>query len=67
MGGIPLGINNKSLKEAIRNRPKRGMGVEFSSFVIPLQCESIKEDENYNQEKFHGRTLTENFNKEKVS
>lgn len=39
---IPLGLHNPELVEAIRNQPESGMGEEFTAFVIPKQCPTIK-------------------------
>ena len=44
-GAIPLGIANSSLKAALRNRPQSGEGKEFTAFVIPIECDTIEEDE----------------------
>lgn len=38
---IPIGFANGKLIDAIRNRPKSGMGKEFAAFVIPEKCETI--------------------------
>jgi hypothetical protein len=38
---IPLEIADSSFKEAIALRPDEGLGVEFTAFVIPRDCESI--------------------------
>jgi hypothetical protein len=39
---IPLGFNNASLADALRNRPEGGMGERFEAFVIPEHTERIK-------------------------
>lgn len=39
---IPLGIANSSLVGALRLRPDEGMGMEFTAFVIPRACPTIK-------------------------
>lgn len=41
---IPLGFSNPSLINAIKNRPKYGMGETFTAFIIPEQCESITKE-----------------------
>ena len=38
---IPLGFENISFIDALRNQPEQGMGKPFSAFVIPKQCPSI--------------------------
>ena len=38
---IPLGFNNASLANALRNRPEGGMGEVFEAFVIPKEAEHI--------------------------
>jgi hypothetical protein len=40
--GIPLGFNNSSLIEAINNQPESGMGKNFTAFVIPKQCPTMR-------------------------
>lgn len=37
----PLGFANGSLLDAIKNRPHRGRGMEFSAFVIPSLCDTF--------------------------
>ena len=44
-GGIPLGFENWSLVEAIRNQPQSGMGRRFEAFVIPKDCPTMREGE----------------------
>lgn len=39
--GIPMGINNSSLVEAIKNQPESGIGIEFKAFIVPKQCSSF--------------------------
>jgi hypothetical protein len=39
---IPLGFLNSSLINALRDRPKEGMGSEFVAFVIPEKCDTIE-------------------------
>lgn len=39
---VPIGFNNSALASAIRNRPRKGVGVGFGAFVIPEQCLTIK-------------------------
>ena len=43
LGGvaIPLGINNSSLQSALNERPARGSGSRFESFVIPHSCDTV--------------------------
>lgn len=38
---IPVGFANYSFIEAIKNQPNKGMGKEFTAFVIPKHCPSI--------------------------
>lgn len=38
---IPLGFDNKSLAQALRDRPKDGLGSRFEAFVIPEKCDTI--------------------------
>lgn len=35
---VPLGFNNLSVVEAVREQPKTGWGKEFKAFVIPKNC-----------------------------
>ena len=39
---LPLGINNLSLIQAIKERPNDGLGSRFEAFVIPRTCHTIK-------------------------
>lgn len=39
---IPIGFANNSFVDALRNRPKDGLGSEFVAFVIPHEAGSIK-------------------------
>jgi hypothetical protein len=42
---IPLGISNSSFEEALALRPDEGIGVEFTAFVIPRNCQSINQQQ----------------------
>lgn len=44
MGGqaIPIGFENASFLEAIRNQPETGLGVRFEAFTIPKTCPTIE-------------------------
>lgn len=35
---VPLGIDNPSLRKAIKNQPEDGLGERFEAFVIPKNC-----------------------------
>ena len=39
---IPIGINNFSFVDAIKNQPKKGDGFLFEAFVIPKKCPTIR-------------------------
>jgi hypothetical protein len=39
---IPLGIDNSSFIDALKNQPKKGQGVRFEAFVIPFECATFK-------------------------
>jgi hypothetical protein len=39
---IPLGFNNSTLADALRARPKEGMGMRFTAFVIPEKCDTVE-------------------------
>jgi hypothetical protein len=39
---IPIGISNKSLREAIDWRSNEGQGTKIEAFVIPKQCDTIE-------------------------
>lgn len=39
---VPLGITNSSLTLAIRERPNEGQGKEFTAFVIPHVCPTMR-------------------------
>lgn len=39
---IPLGFANSSLMMALRAQPESGLGKEFTAFVIPRVCPTIK-------------------------
>jgi hypothetical protein len=38
---IPLGIHNRYFLEALRARPKTGMGNDFNAWVIAEECPTI--------------------------
>lgn len=40
---IPIALHNTQLGEAIRRRPKRGLGSRFEAWVIPVHCKSVKQ------------------------
>ncbi len=40
---IPLGIDYRSLGEALKERPKEGKGSLFTAFVIPEECDTVEE------------------------
>lgn len=40
---VPLGFDNRALSSALDNRPLMGAGKRFDAFVIPKECESIKQ------------------------
>lgn len=44
--GIPLGIENQSLVNALDGRKFGGKGTEFRAFVIPHMCNTVKEGVN---------------------
>jgi len=39
---VPIGINNSTLVDAIKNQPRDGWGEKFEAFVIPKSCETMK-------------------------
>ena len=39
---VPIGFANSTLVDAIKNQPMRGMGKEFTAFVIPTICPTMK-------------------------
>ena len=41
---IPLGFNNRSFIDALKNRPDSGLGSMFEAFVIPKECPTVRED-----------------------
>ena len=43
---IPLGFDNASLRDALKLRPEEGCGSQFSAFVIPKVCNTVKEIKN---------------------
>jgi hypothetical protein len=38
---IPIGIDNRSLLQAIKNQPLWGFGYEFTAFVIAKTCDTF--------------------------
>lgn len=40
-GGTPLGFDNRTLVEAIKQQPNDGLGRNFTAFVIPKQCKTF--------------------------
>lgn len=41
---IPIGFENSSFIDAIRNRPTCGLGSRFEAFIIPESCPTITEE-----------------------
>jgi hypothetical protein len=39
---VPLGLDNRSLVEAIKNQPEKDWGERFNAFVIQKECSTIK-------------------------
>ena len=39
---VPIGFGNTTLVYALMNQPANGVGKEFTAFVIPRQCDSMK-------------------------
>ena len=39
---IPLGFTNSSFIRALREQPAKGLGSEFTAFVIPKQCDTVE-------------------------
>lgn len=39
---IPLGFENNSFVDALRNQPSEGRGERFTAFVIPKECPTIR-------------------------
>lgn len=39
---VPLGFANSTFLKALREQPARGMGVEFTAFVIAKECKTMK-------------------------
>ena len=44
--GIPIGIADNTLQGALRNRPMRGKGCNFISFIIPRNCKTVSYDKD---------------------
>ena len=40
---VPIGFANHSFINAVKFRPKRGLGLRFEAFVVPEVCEGIKQ------------------------
>jgi hypothetical protein len=38
---MPLGFDNTSFAEALKNQPKNGYGKRFEAFVIPEECDTF--------------------------
>jgi hypothetical protein len=38
---ILFGIKNSSFIQAIHNQPSEGMGMDFTAFVLPKNCQSV--------------------------
>jgi hypothetical protein len=39
---IPLGFQNTSFVEALKNQPEKGAGKVFEAFVIPKECPTVR-------------------------
>lgn len=44
--GIPIGIADNTLNGAVRNRPVRGKGCNFTAFVIPNNSKTVTYDKD---------------------
>ena len=42
---VPLGFDNKSFLQAIKDQPSEGMGQRFEAFVIPKSCPTFVRSE----------------------
>ncbi len=38
---VPLGFENRSLRDALIHQPHNGLGARFTAFVIPKQCDTM--------------------------
>lgn len=52
---IPLGIGNRSLVDALEDRPAEGDGSRFLAFVIPVKCDTVQDEGNGATLKFRGK------------
>lgn len=61
--GVPLGIDNKAFTRALVQRPERGMGSEFTAFVIPKEVHTIryKKDEKEEDETLLNKDIVDIF------
>lgn len=41
---VPLGFDNRSLSDAMEQRPAEGLGSTFAAFVIPKACPTVTDD-----------------------
>ena len=41
---VALGFANSSLRDAVLHQPDNGLGKEFTAFVIPKKCGTIKHE-----------------------
>lgn len=39
---IPMGFANNSFIKALHTRPSSGMGSNFTAFVIPSECDTVR-------------------------
>lgn len=44
---FPLGFANSSLLLAVDRQPEEGMGKEFTAFVIPRECPTMKKGDSH--------------------
>ncbi len=41
---VPLGFDNSSFVNAVKNQPSIGLGKTFEAFVIPAKCNTFKKE-----------------------
>jgi hypothetical protein len=47
---IPIGFENPSLIQAIRDRPKTNWGSNFEAFVVPFDCPTFRQVGEHGQD-----------------
>ncbi|MCM3031397.1 hypothetical protein [Niallia sp. MER 6] len=66
---VPLGFTNTSLLSAIKNQPQSGSGELFTAFVIPRDCSTFLDEQDFydkRNDQIQENQSTEQLKQEKI-